>query len=178
MGVPNRTRRNKKKADQFKTFKSRVTRRKNIEKPEVESDEMDKLIEVRTAEFIKVFDRMEREQIDESDAKLIARHATKDGIISYAANQDVDDLANLKVEELTEFEFRNIIQRANRAINVILENRIHRSAGPFYTNRGMRQAAIAITRRKRSIKLRKPTTAKGIAMAMQAKKAAKAALNL
>jgi len=178
MAKANRTRRNRRKADQFKEFKAKNTRRKNVEKPEEDSAEMDALIERRTAAFLKIFDRMERENISEGDAKIIARFATKDGVISYAKNQDIEDLAYLKVEELTEFEFNSIVVRANRGINVIVQNRSTYTAGPFYINRGMRQAAIVRNRRARRMKVRKPTNAREIFETMKAKKAARQALGI
>jgi len=175
MGKPNRKRRNGRLADRFKHFK---VRRKNTEKPDEDSPEMETLVEKRTNAFLKIFDRMEREQISENEAKIIARFATKDGIISYAGNQDIDRLEDIQVEELTEFEFNSIITRATRGVNVILENRFVYREGPFFVNRGMRQAAIAKNRRVRKIKLNKPTTAGGIFKAMAAKKAAKKVLGI
>lgn len=177
MSKPNRTRRNGRKADQYKTFKAPVIRRKNTETP-TDDAALDQLIETRTAAFIKLFDRMERENMSESDARIIATFATKDGVMSYAKNQDINDLSDLKVEALTEFEFQSILKRANHAINTIVTTRVNFTAGPFYINRGMRQAAVARERKRRGIKVKKPTTAAGIAAAMKAKKAAKAAIGM
>lgn len=133
MGKPNRTRRNTRAADKFKTFTA-ARRRKNVEKPQDE-EAVEALIERRSEAFIKFFDRMENENITAEDAKVIATFATKDGYMSYAGNQDITDLADLKVEELTEVEFVTVLKRANHALNVILENRVNFTAGPFYKNR-------------------------------------------
>jgi hypothetical protein len=130
MGQPNRTRRNSRKADQFKT----KPRPKNKEKP-LEEEALEALIEKRTTAFVKFFDKLEENGITEGDKKIIARAATKDGYMSYSGNQDIADLSDLKVEELTEVEFVTILKRANYALNTILENRVNYIDGPFYKNR-------------------------------------------
>lgn len=133
MGKPNRTRRNTRKADAFKTFTT-ARRRKNTEKPENE-EAKDELVERRSEAFIKLFDKMEAVEITPDDSRIIATFATKDGFMSYAGNQDITDLSDLAVEELTEVEFATVLRRAYHALNVILENRTQYVEGPHYKNR-------------------------------------------
>jgi hypothetical protein len=155
--------RRKRKADQFKTFQVRRPRRVNTEKP-TEQEELEALIERRTNAFIKFFDLLDEKGVSDDDRRVIARFATRDGYLSYAKNQDVEDLGDLQVEELTEVEYVSILKRAHRALTVILENRFNFVAGPFYTNRKMKRGAAARF-------MKKPHVGKGLTGAFKGRTA-------
>jgi hypothetical protein len=118
-----------------------VYRRKNTEAPALAADPeaLEKLTEERTAAFVKLFDEMEEAKLSEDDARIIARHATKDEHVSDERNFGLEDLSDLQVHTLTGEEFNRTLARARQALSRIIEMRETYSAGPFYRNRGMRK---------------------------------------
>lgn len=176
MAKPNRVRRNKRAADKFKTKDYMCC--KNTEKPAAESEQEEELIKRRTEAFGKVFDRIIDEKMTDNDMRIIATFATRDGVMSYSKNQEVTDLADLQVEELTEFEFESIIKRANHAINIILENRTSYTEGPYYSNRHMRRAAVGAGRRKRGMKPARTTNASKMVEIQKGRKMMRRALGV
>jgi hypothetical protein len=86
-----------------------------------QQDALDDLVDHRTKLFISLFDKMEAENIplDGPEAKAIAKNATSDVGIS----QKVENLADLKLETLTEYEVNQIVTKARSAIKRTLELR-------------------------------------------------------
>jgi hypothetical protein len=117
-------------------------RRVNKEKP-TNAEELEKLIERRSEAFISLLNKM-HDTVSPEEAKIIATFATKDGYMSYSGNQNIEDLSDLKVEELTEVEFVTVLKRAKHAYNVILENKVNYVAGPFYKNRYTTRTMMAL----------------------------------
>lgn len=115
-------------------------------------------IEKRLQLFKQLFDVFEQHKIplEGREATAIARSATSE----FGINQKVDNLSDLKLETLTEYEFNRIVRRARTAIKRVLELRqkfapimkdetqpdgtvkrvpTGERAGPFYKNRKMRR---------------------------------------
>lgn len=117
-----------------------------------DDDKTEELIERRTKSFVELFDKMDASGIDLSgtEATIIARTATNQ--IDVKEINRVSDLSDVKVELLSEYEFKRILERARTAIKQVIEMRKKFSpilkdgkptgkvAGPFYTNRKMRKA--------------------------------------
>lgn len=152
MGKPNRTRRNRRKADQYKKSVKRVRRSKVV--PVIAEQSTDEIVAARVATFVRLFERMERLCLSETDARVIATFATKDGV-TYNESLDITDLADVDLAQITPFEFNEIVKRANRAINTLTQTRVHQSTGPFFVNRGMRRREIAKTRKRRTSRVKK-----------------------
>lgn len=118
------------------------------------SEEEQAKIEQRTAVFMDLFTKMESEGIDLEgpEAKSIARTATSE----LGIQQKVNDLSDIKVEDLSDYEFKRIISRARTTIKRVIELRTKfspimktvtkpdgttdrvatgRRAGPYYSNR-------------------------------------------
>lgn len=106
-------------------------------------DEREAIIQRRTENFIKLFDRIEAEQLTEQDVKAISIFATTQYHVRNPDNQNLDDLSALKVEPeaMSEFEYVAIVKKANFALNTILSNRSKYVGGQvFWTNRHMKRA--------------------------------------
>jgi len=159
-----------KRVEQFDLAVEAVTaqlneRFKQLEKvkpldPEAEKAEKAKeeLIDFRTSAFVQLFDEMEAQNIDleSQEAISIARHATQE--LGIRSMHRVNNLSDLKVESLSEYEFKRIIHRARKAIITITKMRQQYASilrtnedgtvekigsyGPYYGNRKFNRSQI------------------------------------
>lgn len=137
--------------DMKSNSRTKAIKRKSEEVPQDE-DARELLIEARSAAFISLLDRFEREKITPREAAIIAQHATADPRMSSDRNRNLRDISDLKVEELTEGEFQMVMKKAIHALNTIVETRVNYSAGPFYTNRAAKRGLAAKVFRKLRVK--------------------------
>jgi len=122
-------------------------------------------IETRTdlfATFIEECDEVGVE-ITSNEFRLISEFATRDGIVNLV-NQKVSNLADLKIEELSDREIAFILKRARLGLKRVIEQRaqFHKKLnpdgtittfGPYFTNRKMKRHLLS-----RIVKRTKPSS--------------------
>jgi hypothetical protein len=116
-----------------------------------QNEEFDK----RSNAFIEVFDYAQENgiELDSPEFLQLSRFATSE----FGIAQKVENLADIKVELLSDYEFKRVISRARSGIKQLIEQRRKFApiikkingekitvgvAGPYYSNRAQRRAVM------------------------------------